>query len=145
MNNTLKITAIDAVNKKINFINMVASSLCLDNLKAIHYRAEEYVKNNRNTFDKVTSRAVAHLSTISEYSLPFVKIGGEMIAYKSLNVDNELQESKNAIKILGGTVKDIKRYNLSEMERFIVVIEKIKETPAKYPRSQNKPRINPLK
>lgn len=146
MNPELKITAIDAVNKKVNFINMVAPRLNLSNLKAIHSRAEDFIKkdNCRESFDIVTSRAVANFSTISEYSLPFLELNGKMIAYKGSNALEELEVAKNAIKILGGKTCDILNFSLEDMERKIVIIQKVSHTPAKYPRSQNKPRINPL-
>lgn len=146
MNPNLKITAIDAVNKKVNFINMVARELVLGNLKAIHSRAEDLIKKDgfREGFDIVTSRAVANLSTISEYSLPFVKLYGKMISYKGSNALEELEGSKNAIKILGGEIFDVLNFKLEDMDRKIVLINKISITPNKYPRSQNKPRTNPL-
>jgi len=146
MNGEFNITAIDSVNKKVNFINMVAAELKLTNLMAIHERAEDLAKKDgfREGFDIVTSRAVANISTISEYSLPFVKIGGKMIAYKGSNANEELETGKNAIKILGGKVSDVLKFKLEDMERNIVLIDKLLKTPSKYPRSQNKPRTNPL-
>ena len=146
MNRNLNMVAIDAVNKKVNFINMVAKELKLTNLVAVHERAEDLVKKNSNRegFDIVTTRAVANLSTICEYSLPFLKVGGIMIAYKGSYVSEEIKSAEKALKVLGGKIKEVSKFELNDMERNVLLIEKIEKTPNKYPRSQNKPRTNPL-
>jgi len=151
-NPTLDITMLDSVAKKVNFLNIVINELklnkdetnCLvkNGIRAIHCRAEDFTKRN---FDIVVFRAVASLATLVEYSLPFLKIGGMMIAYKSSAVDEEITQASRALNILGGQIEQILYKNLTDdIMRSFVLIKKIKETPAGYPRKNNKPRSKPL-
>ena len=139
------VTIIDALNKRINFLKGLIKELNLGNVDAIHARAEEFVKIKREFFDVVTARAVARLNTLCEYCMPFVKKGGSFIALKG-NAEEEIEEAKNAVKILGGKYSDIKYYELPKEEgkRTLIKIEKIKSTPSKYPRGNGKERKDPL-
>lgn len=146
----LEICMVDSLNKRVNFLNEVISILNLKNAKAIHSRAEDFAKTNREKFDCAVARAVAPLNTLVEYLLPLVKIGGSAIIYKASKLDEELLISQNAISTLGGKVKKIEKFTIKEdgfedMERNILLIEKISQTPAKYPRYGNKPRTSPIK
>lgn len=141
----IDLTLIDSVNKKVNFMNQVIEKIDLKNARAIHARAEDFAKDNREKFDVVVSRAVANMTTLSELCLPFVKVGGIFIALKGPKADEELEEAKNAIKILGGKVIDIERFDLSGNERANIVVKKIHPTKHKYPRAKNLPKTKPLK
>lgn len=138
------LTLIDSVNKKVVFMNEVIEKLGLKNTRAIHTRAEDYAKEKRESFDLVVSRAVANMSTLSEYALPFLKVGGLFIALKGPKAEEELEKANNAIEILGGRVKEIKSFNLDGNERVNIVVEKIKKTKGKYPRGKNLPKKDPL-
>lgn len=138
------LTLIDSVNKKVVFMNEVIEKLGLKNTRAIHTRAEDYAKEKRESFDVVVSRAVANMATLSEYALPFLKVGGLFIALKGPKAEEELEASKNALKILGGRVKEIKAFDLDGNERVNIVIEKVKNTKDKYPRGKNLPKKEPL-
>ncbi|MDF2950668.1 MAG: rsmG [Anaerocolumna sp.] len=146
---SLNITLLDSLNKRVNFLNDVVSELDLKNIQAIHGRAEDFGKdiNFRGQYDLCVSRAVAKLSTLSEYCLPYVKINGYFISYKSGNIEEELEESKRAIKVLGGEIDLVDRFNLpgTDMERSFIVIKKILTTPKIYPRSAGKPTKEPIK
>lgn len=144
MNDTLNITLLDSLNKRVNFLNEEIEKLGLTKIKAVHGRAEDYVNVSRETFDYVVSRAVARLNTLLEYCLPYVKLGGYFIAYKSMDADEEINESKNALNILGGKVEKVDKINLEGNERSLIYIKKVKNTPNKYPRGQNKPKNQPL-
>lgn len=138
------LTLVDSVNKKVVFMNEVIEKLSLENTRAIHTRAEDYAKDNRESFDIVVSRAVANMATLSELCLPFVKVGGIFIAMKGPKVDEELKEAENAIEILGGQVINIDRFILEDNERANVIVKKIHPTKKKYPRGKNLPKKNPL-
>lgn len=138
------LTLIDSVNKKVVFMNEVIEKLSLENTRAIHTRAEDYAKDNRESFDIVVSRAVANMATLSELCLPFVKVGGIFIAMKGPKVDEELKDAENAIEILGGQVINIDRFTLEDNERANVIVKKIHPTKKKYPRGKNLPKKNPL-
>ena len=142
----LNITLVDSVNKKVNFLNEVIKTLKLNNISAIHSRIEDLAnkENCREKFNIVVSRAVSRLNVLCEYALPFLKIGGKLIAYKSVETENELSEAKNAIKILGGKHTETILNSFYSMERNLVLIEKVEHTNKKYPRSGNKPRLNPI-
>lgn len=144
----LNIVLLDSLNKRINFLEEVIKSLNLNNIKAIHGRAEDFSNdlNYREFFDICVSRAVANLSSLSEYCLPFVKVGGKFISYKSGNVDDELNEAKNAIFILGGKLNSHTKFNLpnSDINRSFIVIDKNKRTPKKYPRKAGTPTKDPI-
>lgn len=147
-NDDTQVTLIDSVNKKIIVLNDVIQKLNLEEIEALHIRAEELAQDNkyREMFDVVTTRAVSNLSTIAEYMLPFVQIGGIAICMKGPNIEQELKDSKKAIQILGGEIEKIEKLNINgEHERNIIVIKKIKNTNKKYPRGQGKPAKEPLK
>lgn len=148
INESMKVTLIDSVNKKLNVIRDISSKLNLTNLEIIHTRAEELGQNKkyRETYDIATTRAVSNISTIVEYMLPFVKLNGFAICMKGPNFKEELEEAKIAIDILGGKIEEIKSLNVSkELERNIIIIKKIKNTPNKYPRGQSKPLKEPIR
>ena len=132
----LSFTLLDSLNKRINFLNNTIQTLNLKNIEAIHGRAEDFAKlsDYREKFDITTARAVANLKVLSEYCLPFVKVGGQFIAYKSGNCEEEINEAKQIICELGGKISKVIDYNIGENSRKLVIIEKIKETPKKYPR-----------
>ena len=145
----VNVTLVDSLNKRINFLNIVKDSIKLENVNTVHSRAEEVGENEkyREKFDYVTSRAVANLSVLSEYVLPLVKIGGKCICMKGSNVEEEVEESKKAINILGGKIEKIDTFFLADtdMVRNIVSIKKQKVTPNKYPRKAGIPAKEPIK
>ena len=134
----LKITLLDSLNKRVNFLNEVIDMLGLSKVEAVHGRAEDYAKQKeyRECFDFCVSRAVANLSTLSEYCIPFVKEGGCFISYKSGKIDEELSQAGNAVKVLGGKVLDVVKFPLmgTDMDRSFVIIKKTRPTAKKYPR-----------
>lgn len=145
----LKITLVDSLNKRINFLNDVIEKLDLKGIEAVHSRIEEFGKNKkyRESFKNVTARAVANLTVLSEYLIPIAKIGGQCICMKGSNIEEEIETGKNAIKILGGKIKDINEFDLpdSDISRNIIIIDKIKNTPNKYPRKPGTPSKEPIK
>ena len=145
----LKITLVDSLNKRINFLNEVCIALDLKNIELIHSRAEDLAKNKsyRENFDKSVSRAVANLTTLAEYDLPFIKKGGQMIAMKGFEIDEELQNAEKAINILGGKIKEVNKFTLidTDNKRSIVLIDKVKPTPKQFPRKAGKPLKEPIK
>lgn len=145
----LKITLLDSLNKRVDFLNETIKLLNLDNSIAIHGRAEDYSKNSnyRESFDLCVSRAVANYATLAEYCLPFVNINGTFISYKSTNGIEELKESEKAIKILGGEFQNLFEFTLpkTDIERTFLVTKKKKPTPMKYPRKAGIPSRNPIK
>ena len=149
MNPTLKITLVDSLNKRLIFLQEVINELDLKNVELVHARAEEFGRNKkyREKFDVATSRAVANLSTLSEYLLPLVKINGKAISMKAGNASQEIEDAKKAIKTLGGNINNIEEFNLpqSDIGRTIIIIDKIKETPGKYPRKPGTPSKEPIK
>ena len=141
----LKVTLVDSLNKRINFLNLVIEKLQLKDVKAIHARAEEYALKNRETFDIVTSRAVANLNILSELCIPMVKLSGCFIAMKA-DAKNEINCSKKAIETLGGVIKDVVIFSLpfnSGVRTLIRVVKKVK-TSVKYPRKFNEIKKKPL-
>lgn len=146
MNDKFNIVLLDSLNKRVNFLNQLIELLNLKNIKAVHARAEEYINVSRETFDVVVSRAVAKLPTLLEYCLPYVKLGGYFVAYKSINIEEEIGECINALKILGGEIDKTKTktIDLEGNSRTLLFIKKVKNTPNKYPRGQNKPKNQPL-
>lgn len=144
----LKITLLDSLNKRINFLNEVISKLKLENIEAIHGRAEDIAKDKkyREQYDISVSRAVANLSTLSEYSLPFVKVGGLFISYKAEKADEEIKNAEKAVSVLGGKIEKIIKFQLPETDigRTLVKINKIKITAKKYPRKAGLPSKEPL-
>lgn len=145
----LKITLLDSLNKRIKFLNEVIGEIGLEDITAIHGRAEDYGRNKdyREQFDYCVSRAVANLSTLSEYCMPYVKIGGIFISYKSGKIDEELKEAKGAVKLLGGKVEQVITFVLpkTEVERSLVVIKKNEGTAKKFPRKAGLPGKEPLR
>lgn len=143
-----RITLLDSLNKRIKFLEEVTNKLELKNIETIHGRAEEVAhnKNYREKYDIAIARAVAPLNVLSEYLLPFVKIGGYAICMKGVKGKEEAEEGKNAIKILGGEITNSREFNLpnTEMARTIIEIEKIKNTEKKYPRKAGTPTKMPL-
>ena len=142
----LDITLADSLNKRILFLQEVIDALQLKNIRAIHSRAEELAadKNHRESYDLCVSRAVANLSTLSEYCIPFVKVGGKFISYKSGECDEEVSAAKRAIAVLGGKLSDVKKFSIGESGRAFVIIDKVKPTPKQYPRKAGTPSKNPL-
>ena len=149
MKKDVKITLLDSLNKRINFLNEVCSELKINNVETIHGRVEEIGKNkeHREKYDIAVSRAVANMSTLSEYLIPLVKIGGKCICMKGSEIEQELEQAKFAIKELGGKIEKVEKFTLpdSDMERNIIIIRKIKETPNKYPRKAGMPLKSPIK
>ena len=148
INPRLKVTLLDSLNKRIIFLNEVIKELDLDNVKPVHGRAEKLGRTveYREKYDVCISRAVASLDTLSEYCIPFVKKGGYFISMKGPDVEKELAESKKAINLLGGSIKEVKNILVpqSNITHSLIIIEKIKETPSKYPRGGGKPKKKPL-
>ena len=149
LNENLNVTLVDSLNKRIIFLNEVCAALNLENIQLIHSRAEDLAKNKeyREKFDKSVSRAVANLSTLSEYDLPFIKTGGQMIAMKGFEIEEELKNAEKAINILGGKIKEVNKFTLinTDNKRSIVVIDKVKPTPKQFPRKAGKPLKEPIK
>ena len=126
-------------------MNDIISKLELKNIEAIHTRAEDFAKENREQYDVAVSRAVAPMNTLVEYLIPFVKQGGIVICMKGPNYDEELEKSRKAINVLGGTIEKIESFFINEeLERNVIIIRKIKETPKQYPRGQGKPLKEPI-
>ena len=144
----MRITLLDSLNKRIQFLNAVTEELNLQGISVLHGRAEDFARKEqmRENFDLCVSRAVANLSTLSEYCIPFVKPGGKFVSYKSEKVLEEVAAAQNALKMLGGKiVKQVSFYLPdSDIYRNLVVIEKIKETPKKFPRKAGLPGKEPL-
>ncbi len=144
----LRIVLLDSLNKRINFLNRVIEALELTDIKTIHGRAEDFGRNPeyRERFDLCVSRAVANLSTLSEYCLPFVQVGGHFIPYKSGKIQEEMEASRRAVTLLGGNIAECLSYNLADtdMERSLVIIDKVKPTKKAYPRKAGKPSKEPL-
>jgi len=148
MDPTIKLTLLDSLAKRVNFLNEVTSELGLENVSAIHARAEDMGtdKKYREQYDVCVSRAVANLATLTELCLPFVKCGGYFVSLKGPKAEQEVEEAKNAIKLLGGKFIRIERYAVSDtdLDHNIVIIKKLSHTPTKYPRKAPKPSKEPL-
>ena len=144
-----KFVLIDSLNKRIKIIKELCGELEIDNVTAIHGRAEELAcnKNHRQKYDLCVSRAVANMATLSEYCLPFIRRGGWFLAYKGPNTDEEIKESANALRMLGGKIRREEHAKLSNfnLEHKIIFIEKTGDTPSKYPRKAGTPSKDPLK
>jgi 16S rRNA (guanine527-N7)-methyltransferase len=144
----IQITLLDSLNKRVQFLNEIIKQLELKEVETIHGRVEEFGKNKkyREKFDYATSRAVANLTTLSEYLLPLVKIEGKCICMKGSTVKEEIDQSQKAIAILGGKIEEIEAFQLpeSDIDRHIVLLRKIKQTPAKYPRKPGTPSKEPI-
>lgn len=145
----LEVVLLDSLNKRIKFLNEVILQLGLDGIRTIHGRAEDFARdqNYRESFDLCVSRAVANLSSLSEYCLPYTALGGRFISYKSGKIDEELAEAEKAIRVLGGETENVVKFNLADtdMERSFVVIEKKRHTPKAYPRKAGLPGKEPIR
>ena len=146
---SLNVTLMDSLGKRINFLNEVINELSLESVETIHSRAEDLGqdKNHRECYDIAASRAVANLSTLSELCLPFVKVGGYFISLKGPNVENEIADAKNAIKLLGAEIENVVNYDIpgTDLNHNMVIIKKVLPTSTKYPRKAPKPAKEPLK
>ena len=145
----LEACLLDSLKKRVNFLEESFELLGLEGIKAIHGRAEDFAKKKeyREQFDLCVSRAVANLSTLSEYCLPFVAVNGSFVSYKSGDSEEEIHQAKHAISLLGGKVKNVDKFQLpgTDMGRALVEIKKTKQTPGKYPRKAGLPAKEPLK
>lgn len=145
----VEVLLLDSLKKRINFLDAVTEKLGLGGIKTVHGRAEDIAQNKlyREKYDLCVSRAVAALSALSEYCIPFVKIGGAFVSYKAAACEQEVRDAENAVKLLGGKIKETAEYTLGpdKLIRKFVIIDKIKSTPAKYPRKAGTPSKEPLK
>lgn len=146
----LKITIVDSLNKRINFLNELTAALGLDKIRLVHDRAETFGNHKadaRHMFDVVTARAVAQLNVLSELCLPLVRTGGQFIVMKGKKAQQELNESKFALDLLGGELTKVHQLSLpkEESDRYIMIIDKKRKTPKKYPRKPGTPNKSPLK
>lgn len=141
----INLTMVEATGKKCEFLKQAVVKLNLENVSVLNARAEDLAKDkkHREQYDVVTARAVAPLNTLSEYCLPFVKVGGKFLALKG-DASEEIKEAKNALFVLGGKIVQSEPFTLFDSTRTVVVVEKIKETPATYPRGNGKERKKPL-
>lgn len=144
----LRVVLLDSLNKRIKFLDEVISQLGLTEIRTIHGRAEEYARKEeyREQFDLCVSRAVANLSTLSEYCLPYIQVGGMFVPYKSGEIDDEVEQSKKAVRILGGNIKEVMKFELpgTDIHRSFVLIHKEQHTQKKYPRKAGIPAKEPL-
>lgn len=144
----IRLTLLDSLQKRIKFLNEVVDRLGLTNVELIHGRAEDFAKPSmkRESYDLCVSRAVANLSTLSELCLPYIKIGGKFISYKSEKIVEESAAAEKAIQLLGGVVEGQKEFILpdSDIYRNLFIIDKVKSTPKKYPRKAGLPSKEPL-
>lgn len=144
----LKLTMLDSLNKRVNFLNRVISELSLTETRAVHQRAEDGGRGSlRESFDVAAARAVADLAVLSEYALPFVKVGGYFIAMKGTAPEDEINGAKAAIKAFGGRIERVADVHIEEggLNHTLVIIKKISKTPPKYPRKAGKPAKEPVK
>lgn len=144
----LRVVLLDSLGKRVKFLNHVIEELELDDITAIHGRAEDFARKEeyREQFDLVVSRAVANLSSLCEYCIPYTKLNGQFISYKSGKIEDELEQAKKAIFLLGGKLKDTVKFQLenSEIERSLVIVDKKEKTAKKYPRKAGIPSKEPL-
>lgn len=144
-----KFILMDSLNKRLKIIDEICTDLKINNVITLHGRAEDLGKNkvHREKYDICVSRAVANLATLSEYCLPFIKVGGAFLAYKGMKAEEEIKDANKAIQLLGGKLIDERKVHLAEfdLEHNIIVIEKNKNTPAKFPRKAGTPSKEPLK
>ena len=143
---SIRLTLLDSLNKRIDFLKDVCADLKLDGVDCVHARAEEFAANHRESFDIVTSRAVANLQLLSELCLPLVKVGGTFLSMKAVDSEEELNAAKGAIKTLGGAVEKVEDYTIpgTKVTHRLIFIKKVRETPKKYPRAFAKIKKNPL-
>lgn len=143
---SMHLTLLDALNKRVEFLKEVCGDLGLADVECVHARAEEFAADRRESFDLVTSRAVAALPLLCELCLPLVNVGGSFISMKSVDAGAELDSARRAIEVLGGTVGRVVDYDIpgTEIRHRAIVIKKARETPKKYPRAFAKIKKNPL-
>ena len=145
----IKVTLVDSLNKRINFLNEVIEKLNLEDIVTVHSRIEDFGKNKsyREKFDYVTARAVANLAVLSEYLIPIAKIGGKCVCMKGINVEEEIESGKKAINVLGGKIEKVDEFVLpdSDISRNVIVLSKVKNTPVRFPRKAGMPSKEPLK
>lgn len=146
---SIEVTLLDSLNKRINYLKLVGEVLNFDRVAYLHARAEDGAVDPcyRQQYDIVVSRAVANMSTLSEYCIPYVKVGGYFIAQKTQDAYSEIEEAKKAIELLGGSIEAIVEGSVpfSELKHNLVLVKKVKDTPSKYPRKAGMPSKNPLK
>ena len=144
MRKDMKIVLLDSLNKRVNFLNETIELLKIENISAVHARVEDFLE--KASFDYVVSRAVSQTNTLLEYLLPFVKVGGYAILYKSKKFEEEMEHAKKALEVLGGEIEKIEKVYIDEIdsERLLVFVKKIKATPKTYPRGKNLPKIKPI-
>jgi len=131
----LNVTLLDSLNKRLMFVNEVISALELNGITTIHSRAEDGARKElREKFDYATARAVSRLSVLAEYCLPYVKIGGTFIAYKGVDIADEISEAIPALKVLGGEVTEIKEIKFNNLHHSLIMLTKYRQTPLQYPR-----------
>ena len=144
----IKVVLLDSLNKRLKFLNSVIKELEIESVETLHGRAEDHARNvkYREKFDLCVSRAVANLSTLSEYCIPFVKIDGHFISYKSGASDEEIKQAGRAVQMLGGKMEKTDKFLLpdTDMGRTLIQIRKVKKTPGKYPRKAGIPGKEPL-
>jgi 16S rRNA (guanine527-N7)-methyltransferase len=146
---SLKLTLLDALSKRITFLQCVCDNLKLKDVKLVHMRAEDAASDPmfREKYDVCVARAVANMATLTEYCLPFIHKSGYFLAYKSGEIDEEVNEAKKCIKVMGGEIKQIEKFTLSgsDIARSVVMIRKVENTPKKYPRKAGTPGKHPIK
>lgn len=140
----LKFTLVDSLNKRVNFLNELFILLNLGDIKAVHARAEDFIKENRESYDFAVARAVAPLNTLLEYMVPYLKVGGRCLIYKSQKLEEEIVEAKKAMEILSVKIVKVLEYELGDASRKILIVEKTEKTNEKYPRGKNLPKLKPL-
>jgi 16S rRNA (guanine527-N7)-methyltransferase len=149
VNSDIEVVLLDSLNKRVNFLNEVIKELDLKDIKTIHGRAEDFGKDKeyREKFDIATSRAVANMTVLSEFCMPYVKVGGYFLALKGPSIEQELKDSRNAIGTLGGKIQDIIKVDMedSEMNHNLVVIKKMRATDMRYPRKAGMVTKKPIK
>ena len=148
MKQSLNVTLFDSLQKRLNFLDTVCQELALANIRTVHGRAEDsgQDKTMREQYDIACARAVAKMPVLLEYTLPFVKVGGYFIALKGPELDDELVQSQKALQTLGGEIKNVGHFTLSDgtYTRNIALIQKVKSTPKAYPRKAGTPQKKPL-
>lgn len=140
----LKFALVDSLNKRVNFLNELFILLNLGDIKAVHARAEDFIKGNRESYDFAVARAVAPLNTLLEYMVPYLKVGGRCLIYKSQKLEEEIVEAKKAMEILSVKIVKVLEYELGDASRKILIVEKTEKTNEKYPRGKNLPKLKPL-
>ena len=140
----LKFTLVDSLQKRVNFLTTLVKLLKLDDVEVVHARAEDFIKGRRESFDYAVARAVAPLNTLLEYMVPYLKVGGRCVIYKSQKLEEEVMAANNALWVMSAKIIATKEYDLQGAERKVLLVEKMKETDKKYPRGKNQPKQKPL-